>query len=227
MVKRSIFLNGIIITIACFLCLIFYRNMVPSDETLFEDILTDSVGLMAVLIGQYLRISARGYKSEKLLKSSSLIITGPYALVRNPMYLASFLMGLGLVILVLEWVWIPLYFVFFALWYWPQIVNEQKWLEKKYGTAFIEYKKTTPCFFPKVRSIMEFNGQRSIPLKGVWIKKEWNTIVIWVIVAFATEGYGDIKSFGIASFVKELVFLIMVIILFIVLAFFFRSDEEI
>jgi len=143
---RSIFVNGIIAVIASFLCILLYQHMHPANESATTELVLDSIGLTFVLFGLYIRISARGYKSEKHLECTCLLKEGPYAFVRNPMYLASFLIGLGAVILLLDYWMIPVYMAFFALWYWPQIHNEEKWLIKKFGQEYSDYCKTTPCF---------------------------------------------------------------------------------
>lgn len=224
MKRRSIFVNGIIAVAAAFLCILLHRYMHPANQSVAADQVLDSIGLTFILFGLYIRISARGYKSEKHLEGFSLLKDGPYALVRNPMYLASFLIGLGAVILLLDWWMVPVYAVFFALWYWPQIHNEEQWLIKKFGQEYIDYRKTTPRFIPRLRTLTSFKAKSYIPLKKIWIKKEWNTILIWSLVAVFAEGYDDISSYGIKDFAKESVILLLIIFYFTAFAFLFREE---
>jgi len=224
MKRRSIFLNGLTIAIAGALILSLYRYIVPHRQTALTDQIIDSLGLTIVLLGQYLRISARGYKSEKLINQDTLITDGPYSLVRHPMYLASFLIGLGLVMLLFIWWGIFVYAVFFLLWYWPQVHNEQQWLIKKFGQQYIDYCKTTPCYFPRLRALVDFRAKKYMPIKPAWIKKEWNTILIWSIVVVAAEGYQDITSFNIQVFLGEFVLLVLIVFYFVGFAVLFRTD---
>lgn len=70
-----------------------------------------------------------------------LITTGPYAYSRNPMYLGWTLLFLGLIfvlnslgslgLLVIAWVYTHIF----------EIVPEEKFLKKKFGTQFEEYQK--------------------------------------------------------------------------------------
>lgn len=224
--KRSIFLNGVIIAAAGFLCLYLYRYLAQQRQNVLVEQILDPLGLTIILFGQYLRISARGYKFEKHFEKAVLITDGPYALSRNPMYLASFLIGLGLTILLLKWWTLPTYIVFFLVWYWPQIHNEQERLKKKFGQEYTCYCKTTPCFFPRLKTLISFKARKYIPLKMIWIKKEWNTILVWSVVAFVAEGYQDINFYSFGDFVREFILLLLIIFYFTVFAVMFRVDKD-
>ena len=224
--KRSIFLNGVIIAAAGFLCLYLYRYLAQQRQNVLVEQILDPLGLTIILFGQYLRISARGYKLEKHLEKAVLITDGPYALSRNPMYLASFLIGLGLTILLLKWWTLPTYIVFFLVWYWPQIHNEQERLKKKFGQEYTCYCKTTPCFFPRLKTLISFKARKYIPLKMIWIKKEWNTILVWSVVAFVAEGYQDINFYSFGDSVREFILLLLIMFYFTVFAIMFRVDKD-
>ncbi len=223
--KRSIFFNGIIIVASGFLCLHLHRGVVPERQSVLTEQILDSLGLTVILFGQYLRISARGYKYEKHLDGDVLITDGPYALTRNPMYLASFLIGIGLVTLLLKWWMIMVYIAFFLVWYWPQVRNEQKRLGKKFGQDYVNYCKATPCFFPRPATLMNLEMKNYIPIKTAWIKKEWNTILVWSAVAFVAETYEDINFYSFADFAREFIFLLLIIFYFTVFAILFRVDK--
>ena len=224
--KRSIFFNGVIIATTGFLCLYLYKYLAPQHRNVLTEQILDALGLTVILFGQYLRISARGYKFEKHFEKAVLITDGPYALTRNPMYLASFLIGFGLMILLLKWWILPIYIVFFLAWYWSQIHNEQELLKKKFGQEYAYYCKTTPCFFPRLKTLISFNARKYIPLKITWIKKEWNTILVWSVVAFVAEGYQDINFYSFGDFVREFILLLLIIFFFTAFAVMFRVDKD-
>jgi len=224
MKKRSIFVNGVIIAVAGCLCLSLYRYVVPHKQNVLADQIIDSIGLMVMLLGQYLRISARGYKSESHLNKTVLLTTGPYALARHPMYLASFFIGLGLVILFLDWWMMLIYTGLFLLWYWPQIHNEEQRLKKKFGQAYNDYCKTTPCFFPRLSTVAGLKAKTYLPLKTSWIKKELNMILVWSIVVVVAEGYQDITSFSFEIFLRKALFLLLIFSYFVAFAVLFRDN---
>ena len=226
MIRRSIFVNGLIVTAVGIGLLLIYKPLFAGKENVLADHVADATGMVIILLGQYIRASARGYKSQKHTEKDLLITDGPYALVRNPMYLASFFIGLGMVLIILKLWMVPIYLLFFLLWYWPQIHNEQKWLVGKFGQQFTDYCSTTPCFFPGLRGLLGFRQKKHLPIKLSWRKKEWNTILVWFVIVFAAEGYKDIKAYGVAAGIKELAMLLGIVFIFAVVVFLVRDKSQ-
>jgi len=226
MIRRSIFVNGLIVTAVGIGLLLLYKPLFAGKENVIADHVADAAGMVIILLGQYIRASSRGYKSQKHTEKDLLITDGPYALVRNPMYLASFFIGLGMVLIILKLWMVPIYLLFFLLWYWPQIHNEQKWLVGKFGQQFTDYCGTTPCFFPRLQSLIKFRQKEHMPIKLSWLKKEWNTILMWFVIVFTAEGYKDIKAYGVAAGIKELAMLLGIIIIFAVAVFLIRDKSQ-
>ncbi|MCE9544194.1 MAG: isoprenylcysteine carboxylmethyltransferase family protein [Planctomycetia bacterium] len=115
-------------------------------------------GTLLVLCGVLLRSWAAG----TLTKMQQLTTTGPYRLVRNPLYLGSFMMMVGFLLILGDW-WNMLAVVPVIVLYTAKVRDEEKWLRAKFGTAFDEYAKRTPRFIP-----------RSLPdLHGNWRLAQW------------------------------------------------------
>ena len=89
--KKRLKINGFIMFIAVLLILIFPAIFFRKPGSYLYDSIMEIIGIVLILLGQFLRVSARGYKSEHSNNSRSLIQGGPYALVRNPMYLGILL----------------------------------------------------------------------------------------------------------------------------------------
>src|SRR5213083_1270246 len=68
------------------------------------------VGSLVALIGVLIRAWASGH----IRKASELAVSGPYAFTRNPLYLGSFILGLGFTIAAGVW-WLGLLFVLLFL----------------------------------------------------------------------------------------------------------------
>lgn len=206
--------------------LYFYPSVTPTKQSALLECVFDVVGLTVVFFGQLLRISARGYKSRQMDKNASLIATGPYALVRHPMYFGSFLIGLGIVIVLLKIWMVPVYVLLYLLWYRGQIYTEEKHLVQKFGQAYLDYSQTTPRFFPRFRDLVELNLKKCIPLRLKWIKKEWGTILAWVLVVAFFEGCYELQRHGFAALLKEeLIFLFLLMSVFLGFAFVFRGKQ--
>ena len=88
-------------------------------------------------------------------KRDSLITIGPYSLCRNPLYFFSLLGAVG-VGLSTETLVIPiLILIAFAIYY-PSVIRiEQEKLIRKHETAFVEYCKKIPAFWPRLKFFSE------------------------------------------------------------------------
>jgi protein-S-isoprenylcysteine O-methyltransferase Ste14 len=108
--------------------------------------LTLAVGGAIALPGLALRAWATGH----LRKNDALAVTGPYAYTRNPLYLGSFLMGVGFTIAsgrpVLG---IPFAALFLGI-YVPVMRVESATLAKLFGESYQRYLDAVPLFFPRL-----------------------------------------------------------------------------
>jgi protein-S-isoprenylcysteine O-methyltransferase Ste14 len=94
----------------------------------------------------------RGAASGHLRKDEELATTGPYASTRNPLYLGSAFLAAGFIISGDSW-WAGLIVgVYFAVFYYAVIRNEEADLRKRFGAAFDAYAARTPLFFPAFRA---------------------------------------------------------------------------
>ncbi|MGD1039583.1 MAG: isoprenylcysteine carboxylmethyltransferase family protein [Dehalococcoidales bacterium] len=82
----------------------------------------------------------------------ALVVNGLYRFVRNPMHLGWTVLLIGVAVLMQSFtllvIFIPL-FVMVHIIYLKLV--EEKELEKKFGQAYIDYKKKVPMFFPRVK----------------------------------------------------------------------------
>jgi protein-S-isoprenylcysteine O-methyltransferase Ste14 len=108
--------------------------------------LTLAVGALFALPGLALRAWATGH----LRKNDALAVTGPYAYTRNPLYLGSFLIGLGFTVaagrLILGLVFVAL----FAGIYLPVMRVEARTLSGLFGEDYERYAKEVPLFLPRL-----------------------------------------------------------------------------
>lgn len=101
-------------------------------------------GVALMALGFALRFWAHGH----IRKGEFLATGGPYGLTRNPLYLGSFVNGIGMAVAA-EAYWVMAAGVVpLAVAYIVMIRGEHKNLEKKYGDEYIEYKKKVSEFFP-------------------------------------------------------------------------------
>ena len=104
------------------------------------------VGAIISIIGILIRAWASGH----IRKNQNLAVSGPYSYTRNPLYLGSFLLGVGFTVASGVW-WLALIFVVLFLGiYLPVMRVEAEDLTAMFGADFEEYKKNVPLFFPRL-----------------------------------------------------------------------------
>src|SRR5271157_403001 len=101
-------------------------------------------GILIAAMGLAIRVLASGH----VQKNRELTTTGPYAYVRNPLYLGSIIMALGFAIAARDaWVAIVLVVFFFAV-YVPVIRGEQNYLREHFA-GYEEYTRSVPSLLPR------------------------------------------------------------------------------
>jgi hypothetical protein len=91
----------------------------------------------------------RGYASGYVKKNQELTTTGPYAWVRNPLYLGSILIAAGFAVALLSWaVGVALTIMFIAI-YVPVIASEERFLRATFP-GFEAYCRRVPRLVPRL-----------------------------------------------------------------------------
>jgi protein-S-isoprenylcysteine O-methyltransferase Ste14 len=102
-------------------------------------------GLPLVLMGE----AVRTWSSGCIRKNKELAMDGPYAHTRNPLYLGSFGIGLGFVVMGNSLgVWV-IFLAAFGVIYWGVIRSEEEYLARSFGPRFEEYMRRVPRFIPR------------------------------------------------------------------------------
>jgi protein-S-isoprenylcysteine O-methyltransferase Ste14 len=102
------------------------------------------IGVVIACFGLIIRALASG----QVKKDRELTTTGPYAYVRNPLYLGSILLGIGFALAARDaWVFVFLV-VYFALIYVPVIQGEQTYLRSQFA-GYAEYTLRVPSLVPR------------------------------------------------------------------------------
>ena len=107
------------------------------------------LGGFVFILGLFLRIWAQQHLRYRLDVKKCLTTTGPYSLVRNPIYVGNILMCLGAII-TSELLWL----VPIALLYWFTIYSlvvryEERHLLEKYGEPYRRYLAEVPRWLPR------------------------------------------------------------------------------
>ena len=103
------------------------------------------VGSALVLLGLAVRAWAAGF----LDKSGALCAAGPYARVRHPLYLGSFISALGFCVMMnIFWAWALVLPLFVGL-YAAQVLLEERCLRARYRDEHARYAAQVPLLLPR------------------------------------------------------------------------------
>jgi steroid 5-alpha reductase family enzyme len=107
-----------------------------------------AMGAAVAAFGLAIRAAASGH----LRKNAELARRGIYARTRNPLYLGSAILAAGFIIAGHS-VWAGLLVaVYFAVFYYLVMRNEEEDLRERFNGAFEEYAAKVPLFFPNIFS---------------------------------------------------------------------------
>jgi protein-S-isoprenylcysteine O-methyltransferase Ste14 len=118
--------------------LLFYAHI--NDRSFFW-------GIVLLILGESIRFWALGFVEKK---GQKLAMSGPYAFVRNPLYVGNFFLGLGVAVIVWNWIILALFLAGFLGIYAGTIRGEEKHLREMFGKPYEDYCKNVPSFLPRL-----------------------------------------------------------------------------
>jgi protein-S-isoprenylcysteine O-methyltransferase Ste14 len=146
-------------------------------------------GFPVLLIGEFIRfwgVSFAGSETRTTngVGSSRLVTGGPFAYIRNPLYVGNMLIYLGVGIM--SWAGFPLFplltLLYFVFQYAMIVSLEEEHLEQTYGAEYQNYKKDVPKFFPSFKKTDRKTGPGTIANWKTGIKSESRTLQSIAIV---------------------------------------------
>lgn len=147
------------------------------------------LGLLVALLGEALRFWAAGH----IRKAEELARTGPYAWVRNPLYLGSFVMSCGVALMCTSTTrWLSslvIWAAVLATFRWPyaqKIRLEEEDLRGRFGDAFEQYRLAVPAFFAApsgLRAALREGGfSWALAVKNKELKTLWALLGLAVVL---------------------------------------------
>lgn len=170
------------------------------ESTYVEDAIGDGLEDVIVLIcfiismaGLALRCFTVGFipantsgRNTSEQRASVLNTTGMYSVVRNPLYLANFIILIGVILSIKVW-WLVLIFSLVFFIYMERIIlAEEKFLHDKFGEQYDTWRQKTPVIIPRF-------GQWSAPEMTF----SWKTVL--------KREYPGLLAIGTAFLVTEMI----------------------
>lgn len=175
---------ALLITVIILTAIFYLSPQFQSGDFIVERAL-DFLGFLCILKGTFLRMVARGHKKAHSQKSQSLVTTGVYSVVRNPMYLGTFMIGTGFTLIVWPWWAVPIFGVVFYLRFKRQIRKEEKFLSGMFGDQYQRYCDQTPRLFPSFQTMLHVRPRKIFDFREAWSTKEKSGLVFWPLLALA------------------------------------------
>jgi len=105
--------------------------------------------LLRIIVGGYAALGTSG-NAKKAAEASELNTTGPYSLVRNPLYVGRILNFTGIAMLSGSWVYGALVFLISVLIYERISMYEEDFLIEKFGAAHAKWAAEVPALLPRL-----------------------------------------------------------------------------
>lgn len=141
------------------ICLYLGQHFANRPSLMIDNILLISLGVV-LSIGGLLSWMYVGYYMRRALFDKSLVTTGPFEYVRHPMYVGIYTMLFGVGIVFISKIWFMIMLVFIPVWYFDCKI-EEKQMTEFHSEKYLNYKKRSGMFFPKIFYKKEYGGGSS------------------------------------------------------------------
>jgi len=124
-----------------------YRHFLPEGLACFWIGAAITVGGLLFAIWARVHIGQNWSSAVTIKQNHELITTGPYALVRHPIYTGLLLAFLGTAIALTQYRGL-LAFVLVFLSFWYKLRLEEKWMRTQFGATYTAYARHTAALVP-------------------------------------------------------------------------------
>jgi protein-S-isoprenylcysteine O-methyltransferase Ste14 len=177
---------------------------------------------LIALVGIALRVyttgtSPRGTsgRNTRTQKAVALNTTGPYSIVRHPLYLANFLIGLGLSLFPRAW-FLPIIVSLATVLYYERIAaREEEFLDGRFGPDFRSWAERVPAAIPSLkrwcRPAQRFDWRRALE-REFYVISEVSVAFFFldILEDYAADGHLDIDPvWGTTAAIGSLLFAVM------------------
>ncbi len=172
-----------------------YRSYTPIPfiivMLIYAEPTTPSVllGSVVTFLGESMRLWGVAYAGSLTRVTGSVgapavIMAGPYAFVRNPLYLGNILMYLGIALIANALIpWLPIVATcFFIVQYSLIVTLEEEFLEREFGATYQEYRNNVPRFLPRLVPYRTPAQANQLPNWKEALRSETRTLQALVLV---------------------------------------------
>ncbi len=129
-------------------------------------------------------------------KAASLNTTGPYSVVRHPLYLANSIIALGLALFTHAWIAPPLVGLLAVGYYACIAQREEQYLRKRFGATFDSWAARVPAIIPAFSRYVP--ADRPFQWRVV-LRREFYALALILVTPFVLDIAGDLHETGVVS----------------------------
>jgi protein-S-isoprenylcysteine O-methyltransferase Ste14 len=145
-------------------------------------IITMMIGVFLVVCGELMRFWGVAYAGSLTRVTGSIgapevIVAGPFAHVRNPLYVGNMLTYIGIGVMsnaLFPWLVIAAA-VYFSFQYIQIVLAEEEFLVSEFGEKYIEYRRNVPRFIPRLSPYIHQAQSQQYPNWNKGLRSERRT----------------------------------------------------
>ncbi len=142
------------------------------------------IGLIIVVVGIVFRMYCASYLLGRhivtKIEADFLCVSGPFAHLRNPLYLGNFIICIGVCVSFSEWYGFLIGLGNYIFLYSFIIPYEERFLQEKFGDIYLEYKAYTNRFIPRLTGYKSHT--EIFPNYKLGILREMSYLIILVVI---------------------------------------------
>jgi len=149
-------------------------------------------GFLLLVVGELFRIWAVRYAGGRTrttkVGAPSLCTSGPFAYVRNPLYIGNIIIYSGVVLIAggsMVWYMLCITLIFFIIQYSLIVSLEQETLNKMFGKEYVAYCKNVPALLPRLTPWKDAEPQQPLSFKKVFRPEKstiFNILLILILI---------------------------------------------
>lgn len=152
------------------------------------DVLSFALVVIAVFGRIWSSLYISGYKEDRV------VVEGPYAIVRNPLYVFSFLGAIGLALATRHVSILAIIAGTFVVYYPLVVLAEERHLQRKFGSDYCDYAIRVPRFFPRRLQLIEPD---TYPVRPRHVRRSlqqiiwffWGYLCLRLVAGISHEGW--------------------------------------
>lgn len=182
------------------------------------------VCFLICLFGLIIRIVSIGFTADNTSGRNTTVgqladtinQTGPYSVMRHPLYLGNFFMWVGLAAFTLNIWFIIAFILFYALYYERIMYAEEEFLIRKYGEDYLKYAEKTPAFIPLLsrwkKPSLSFSWKKIIRQEKAGIVNLFLVIILFRTArTYMEDGdFSQLETYWIFAFAASVIWYVIV-----------------